>query len=393
MIKKAQIQFICITMSILFVVFAVIGGAIHIITKNLTEQAINRTLNESLERFDWRGDEFVQPNEFFAVVTVLDNGEVIYDCWFDDQTFSENMVDHVVKVAIGRPYFSGTVGNVCYKLKELSPNSNEYLIVALDATDGILFFRTSVKNSILTMSIIYLILLYIVYRLSFIVFKPIKDSIQKQKQFISNASHELKTPLTIISANADVLKESGDNRWIDNICTQTERMNILISDMLELAKTDEGKKVGTITEFNLSEEVIETVLPFDAVAFEKGKSIELDVEPNLSLTADNQSVKKLVNILMDNAVKHAERGGIIRVTLKKDGKNTLLAVFNSGSEIPEQDSNKVFERFYRGDETRTNQSSGSGLGLSIAKSIADANKWKIFAHSRPQESMTITVIF
>lgn len=393
MIKRAQIQFICITMSILFGVFAIITGAIYIITKNLTEQSINNSLNESLERFDWRGDDLVQQNEFCAIVTVPENGEVFYDCWFDAQTFDKNMVDHVIKVAVGRPYFSGSVGNVCYKLKELSPDSEKYLIVALDATDGMLFFRTSVKNSIIIMSIIYLILLYIVYRLSFVVFKPIKDSMQKQKQFISNASHELKTPLTVISANADVLKESGSNRWIDNICNQTERMNLLISDMLELAKMDEGKKVGIITEFNLSEEIIETVLPFDAVAFEKGKSIELDVEPNLSLTADNQSVKKLVNILMDNAVKHAERGGIIRVTLKKDGKNTLLAVFNSGSEIPEQDSNKVFERFYRGDETRTNQSSGSGLGLSIAKSIADANKWKIFAHSRPQESMTITVIF
>ncbi|MBE5750284.1 MAG: HAMP domain-containing histidine kinase [Clostridiales bacterium] len=393
MIKRAQIQFICITMSILFGVFAIITGAIYIITKNLTEQSINNSLNESLERFDWRGDDLVQQNEFCAIVTVPENGEVFYDCWFDDQTFDKNMVDHVIKVAVGRPYFSGSVGNVCYKLKELSPDPEKYLIVALDATDGMLFFRTSVKNSIIIMSIIYLILLYIVYRLSFVVFKPIKDSMQKQKQFISNASHELKTPLTVISANADVLKESGTNRWIDNICNQTERMNLLISDMLELAKMDEGKKFGIITEFNLSEEIIETVLPFDAVAFEKGKSIELDVEPNLSLTADNQSVKKLVNILMDNAVKHAERGGIIRVTLKKDGKNTLLAVFNSGSEIPEQDSNKVFERFYRGDETRTNQSSGSGLGLSIAKSIADANKWKIFAHSRPQESMTITVIF
>ena len=393
MIKRAQIQFICITMSILFGVFAIITGAIYIITKNLAEQSINNSLNESLERFDWRGDDLVQQNEFCAIVTVPENGEVFYDCWFDDQTFDKNMVDHVIKVAVGRPYFSGSVGNVCYKLKELSPDSEKYLIVALDATDGMLFFRTSVKNSIIIMSIIYLILLYIVYRLSFVVFKPIKDSMQKQKQFISNASHELKTPLTVISANADVLKESGTNRWIDNICNQTERMNLLISDMLELAKMDEGKKFGIITEFNLSEEIIETVLPFDAVAFEKGKSIELDVEPNLSLTADNQSVKKLVNILMDNAVKHAERGGIIRVTLKKDGKNTLLAVFNSGSEIPEQDSNKVFERFYRGDETRTNQSSGSGLGLSIAKSIADANKWKIFAHSRPQESMTITVIF
>lgn len=393
MIKRAQIQFICITMSILFGVFAIITGAIYIITKNLTEQSINNSLNESLERFDWRGDDLVQQNEFCAIVTVPENGEVFYDCWFDAQTFDKNIVDHVIKVAVGRPYFSGSVGNVCYKLKELSPDSEKYLIVALDATDGMLFFRTSVKNSIIIMSIIYLILLYIVYRLSFVVFKPIKDSMQKQKQFISNASHELKTPLTVISANADVLKESGTNRWIDNICNQTERMNLLISDMLELAKMDEGKKLGIITEFNLSEEIIETVLPFDAVAFEKGKSIELDVEPNLSLTADNQSVKKLVNILMDNAVKHAERGGIIRVTLKKDGKNTLLAVFNSGSEIPEQDSNKVFERFYRGDETRTNQSSGSGLGLSIAKSIADANKWKIFAHSRPQESMTITVIF
>lgn len=380
-------------MSILLVVFLVISCAFYIFAKNITEQAVANSLNDSIKSFDTYGETVVPPNEFLAIIIKGDNGELAYDTWFDQKIFNQEQIDEIIKIATDRPFLSGSVDNVYYKIKVLDEQSNKSLLVAIDISQGKRLFKLSIRNSIITITIIYFILFYIVYRVSFKVFKPIKDSLEKQKQFVSNASHELKTPLTVISANADVLKQSGENLWINNICAQTERMNVLISEMLELAKIDEGNKSQDITEFNLSEEVIENVLPFDAVAFEKGKTIDLDVFPDIIYTGDRQSVKKIVNILMDNAVKHAERGGVIRVTLKKDGKNTILAVYNSGSEIPEHDANRVFERFYRGDETRTNESGGSGLGLSIAKSIADANKWKIFAMSRPQESMTITVVF
>ena len=203
----------------------------------------------------------------------------------------------------------------------------------------------------------------------------------------------MKTPLTIISANADVIKSTDNNQWVQSIKTQTERLNDLVGDMLTLAKLDEDKPMLALVEFNLSEEIINSSLAFDALAFEKGQTINLDVEPNISYKGDIQSVKKIVNILLDNAVKHAVSRGEISLSLKKENGKIVFTVFNTGSNIPAQDSNRVFERFFRGDASRSRESGGSGLGLSIAKSIADVNKWKISAQSRYGESMTIKVIF
>ena len=271
-------------------------------------------------------------------------------------------------------------------------DGNRLIISGSDVTEFLQIFESNVTNILVTLIIAYVLLFIFVYILSLSVFDPIKETLFKQKQFISNASHELKTPLTIISANAEVLKQNGDNQWIDNITSQTERLNLLVNDMLSLAKIDEAKEQLSILNFNLSEVVTNEALAFDALAFEKGKNLSLFIQPNLQYKGDIKSVKNIVNILLDNAVKHANTGGEIALYLKKDGNKTSLVVFNTGSDIPNSDSQKVFERFYRSDQSRSRESGGSGLGLSIAKGIADNNKWKITATSKYQESMTITLI-
>ena len=381
-------------MGILLGVFCVIYVATCYIMHNVTNNNITDRLDNATERYLNAKDDLVQPDCLTAVITTNGNGSVEnYDCWYDNNTFNDEQVKNIIIVSTSRPYYSGHIDAFYYKISRISKDGDTLLLVAFDATTVFRFYNISIRNAFFVLIIIYFILLYVVYRLSFNVFKPIKDSLEKQKQFISNASHELKTPLTVISANADVLMQSEKNIWLNNIASQTERMNLIISDMLALAKMDEGKTKLISEEFNLSETVIENVLPFDAVAFEKGKNIELEVMPDIIYVGDSASVKKIVNILLDNAVKHAERGGIIKVTLKKEGKNVLLSVFNTGSDVPAENSNRIFERFYRGDNTRASETKGSGLGLSIAKSISDANKWKISARSVPNESMTINVVF
>jgi len=381
-------------MGILLGVFCVIYVATCYIMHNVTNNNITDRLDDATERYLNAKDDLVQPDCLTAVITTNGNGSVEnYDCWYDNNTFNDEQVKNIIIVSTSRPYYSGHIDAFYYKISRISKDGDTLLLVAFDATTVFRFYNISIRNAFFVLLIIYFILLYVVYRLSFNVFKPIKDSLEKQKQFISNASHELKTPLTVISANADVLMQSEKNIWLNNIASQTERMNLIISDMLALAKMDEGKTKLISEEFNLSETVIENVLPFDAVAFEKGKNIELEVMPDIIYVGDSASVKKIVNILLDNAVKHAERGGIIKVTLKKEGKNVLLSVFNTGSDVPAENSNRIFERFYRGDNTRASETKGSGLGLSIAKSISDANKWKISARSVPNESMTINVVF
>ena len=390
MIKKAQIRFICITMSILLAVFGVIFGASYFIIKNINNRAIERTLDDVKSGFITMKSDFIFEKSIFALVTPAGKDNYSILSWYDSEQFSKEQVDDIINIALHRPAKSGSIGNVFY---DINANGAQFLFVAADMTEQVVLYRTGVLNAFFTLVGIYLLLFLIVWRLSFKVFQPIRDSFYKQKQFISNASHELKTPITIISANADVLKQNGDNQWVSNIKAQTERLDILIADMLTLAKIDEGKEKRTVEEFNLSDEVLENVLPFDAVAFEKGKTINLFIDSDIMYKGDVQDTKKIVNILLDNAVKHATVKGEINVTLKKENGKATLSVFNTGSEIPFHDSNKVFERFYRGDASRSRASGGSGLGLSIAKSIADANKWKIFAVSHPGESMTITVIF
>lgn len=391
MIKRAQIKFICIVMSILLAVFAVIFSVSFLIFRDFNERAIERTLEDAKNNFIEMTDNTEQNRSIIAIITKSSDGTYhLGDVYFDDKIFTDDFVKQVIDTALSRTHATGSINSVYYKITQ---NESYYLLVAADMSLSDAAFRSDILKVFAWLAIIYGILFFIVWQLSFSVFKPIKEAFYKQKQFISNASHELKTPLTIISANAEVINEKGDNPWANNIKSQTERMDVLIADMLTLAKMDEDKVQLNLVEFNLSEEIINDSLAFDAVAFEKGKTLNIDIEPDILYKGDLLSVKKIVSILLDNAVKHADPCGEILVTLKKENGKTVLTVFNSGSFVPTEDSNKVFERFYRGDSSRSRESGGSGLGLSIAKSIADINKWKINAVSIPEVSMTVTVVF
>ena len=386
MIKKAQIKFICIVCSILLAVFMIIFFATFLLLKNANEKNIERTLNDTKQSFLFANDGIIHAN---GLIVILDNDGTPIKNFRDQNVFNENSVEYIIETVLSKPYDASQIGNVYYFIEEFRGG---YILIASDMTEMVIAFRVNLLTTFIILFSIYGLLFFIVWALSFKVFAPIKEAFYKQKQFISNASHELKTPLTIISANTDVLRQSEDNQWLKNIKNQTTRMDDLVKDMLSLAKIDEGTANLNKEKFNLSQIVLGSSLPFDAVAFEKGKNLSLDVENDLQYFGDIQSVKQIVNILLYNAVKHAERGGHIVVTLKKESNKIVLSVFNTGSSIPDNQANKVFERFYRGDHSRSRDSGGSGLGLSIAKSIADMNKWKISAVSKLNESMTITVL-
>jgi signal transduction histidine kinase len=208
---------------------------------------------------------------------------------------------------------------------------------------------------------------------------PVKAAFEKQRRFISDASHELKTPLTILNANADVLEhEIGENKRLFNIKTQSERMSRLIRDLLTLAKTDDGKAQTVYGEFDISGAVLGTALEFESRAFEENKRYDIDVAEGIVYTGDAGQIKRLVSILIDNAINHSERNGTIQVSLTRGGGgNPVISVHNTGAGISDDEKEKVFDRFYRSDESRSRDTGGYGLGLSIAKSIADAHKGKI----------------
>lgn len=386
MIRKAQIKFISIVMTILFIVFLVIFCAVSILINNSNDRNIERILRDTKENFFMTEEHVVSPN---GLIVVLATDRSILQSFCDETVFTQKEVIDITKQVTSRPYNNGKVGNIYYFLE---PYQQGELLIASDLSDIVSAHRLAILNTFTILITIYLFLFFVVWSLSFKVFRPIREAFFRQKQFISNASHELKTPLAIISANADVLNQNQNNKWIESIKSQTNRMDVLVADMLSLAQFDEGKIKLNKQEFNISQLVMGVALPFDAVAFEKGKTLTLDIEENLNFFGDIQSVKKIVDILIDNAIKHAESNSEIILTLKKESNKITLSVYNKGSLIPYEHSNKIFERFYRGDVSRSRDSGGSGLGLSIAKSISDANKWKISAVSHYNDSMKITVV-
>ena len=386
MIRKAQIKFISIVMTILFIVFLVIFCAVSILIKNSNDRNIGRILRDTKESFFMTEEHVVSPN---GLIVVLATDRSILQSFCDETVFTQREIIDITKQVTSRPYNNGKVGNIYYFLE---PYQQGELLIALDLSDIVSAHKLAILNTFTILITIYLFLFFVVWSLSFKVFRPIREAFFRQKQFISNASHELKTPLAIISANADVLNQNQNNKWVKSIKSQTNRMDVLVADMLSLAQFDEGKIKLNKQEFNISQLVTGVALPFDAVAFEKGKTLTLDIEENLNFFGDIQSVKKIVDILIDNAIKHAEPNSEIILTLKKESNKITLSVYNKGSLIPYEHSNKIFERFYRGDVSRSRDSGGSGLGLSIAKSITDANKWKISAVSHYNDSMKITVI-
>ena len=386
MVKKAQIQFICITMTILFAVFAAILGVAYYVCR----LSCHTSIVEKLSRLERSYEISVRGDTSFSLqdgLIVLKNPTAYsYEILDGSDLFDTNKISEIVNASFSRyPEVSASsIGKIYYRISLVRGGQ---LLVAADMT---YYFEKAVTNTLrvlLFLVVFYFILFFVVWGFSYKIFQPIKESLYKQRKFISDASHELKTPIAVISANADVLKTNEENRYIDSIKSQTKRLNLLVTDMLTLARMDESHKTLVKETFCLSDVVTEAVLPFDAVSFENGKVLLSEIEKNVEYYGNRESVKKMIDILLDNAVKYATKGGTIKVTLVK----TTLIVTNSGSDVKDADSNKIFERFYRGESSRSRETGGSGLGLSIAKSIATQNGWNITAKSRYGESMTITV--
>ena len=223
---------------------------------------------------------------------------------------------------------------------------------------------------------------------------PYLRNLAAQKQFITNASHELKTPLTAISSSADVLAmESGENEWVKSIQSQSGRLSRLISSLVTLCRLDEENPFPERTEFSLSDAVWEIAEPFSSLAAAKGKEYTQYIEDGITVTGDRTAIGQLVSILLDNAVKYADEHGKITVSLKKHKNHIQISVYNTAQAIDRDSLPHLFDRFYRADASRNSRTGGYGLGLSIASSIVAAHKGKIWAETADGKSLRITASF
>ncbi|MBB6214513.1 signal transduction histidine kinase [Anaerosolibacter carboniphilus] len=273
---------------------------------------------------------------------------------------------------------------------------NKYQIMFLDVTES----NKTLFELLTTLLFVGLIMIFVIFIISLYfanrAIRPIAETWEKQKQFVADASHELKTPLSIINANYDALLANQEEtiksqlKWLGYIRIGTDRMTKLINDLLSLAKIEDINLEAQKTPFNMSSAIHDVMLSMEAVVLEKGIGLSHSIEPDIIVKGDPERVKQVVTILFDNAIKYSNENGQIDISLKKSKRQVVFSIKNSGKGIAKQDLAKVFDRFYRADPSRTHENGSYGLGLSIAKTIIDRLGGEIGATSVENEWTTFT---
>ncbi|MBR3461649.1 MAG: HAMP domain-containing histidine kinase [Clostridiales bacterium] len=284
----------------------------------------------------------------------------------------------------------GFEGDYRFRIADLG---DSMLIVFYDCGRSLNNARSFLWISIFISLIGLLIVFALIAISSKAVVKPAAEAYEKQKRFITDAGHELKTPLAVINADCDVLEmENAGNEWIADIRKQTERLTGLTGRLIYLAKTEEGSKQKmTMIDFPLSDCISEEVESFKGLARASGKTITSEIADGLSYNGDQRAIEELVSILMDNAVKYSPEGGNIEVSLHKQGSKIIFRVYNDTKEpVPADVIKHMFDRFYRADSSRNSETGGYGIGLSIAKGITGSHGGKINAASK-DKGIIITV--
>ena len=318
---------------------------------------------EEIHRFDVSTFYSVAMSEDGTVIETVNDSGTLYS----DETLEKYAAD-----IVNGSSNQGKIKSLTY----LKSEKNGYILVAfIDNSIMQGGMSTVLKSTLIFGGIAVVVVFIISIFLAKKIIAPVEESYKKQKQFISDAGHELKTPVSVVNANAELLlREIGENQWLSNIQYENERMGSLVKQLLDLAKTENVAPQMEMLDF--SRITAGELLPFESVAFEHGLEIVSDINENISVEGDAGRLKQLVSILIDNAIRHSENGKKIYVQLKAEHNFVKLSVINEGKEIPADEQKQIFERFYRADAARTDDGH-FGLGLAIAKAITESHKGKI----------------
>ncbi len=396
MIVRLRIKFVALSMSlvalVLLGVFCLFRHTSQLSLEATSQAVLERVLTQGsgASSVDMLGNSVQLP---YFTVALFSSGDsytaYITGGTYDDLENTPQLTD-IISQCLGQNQTSGTIGD--YNLR--------YMVNSTGLMVQIAFVDTSIEQS--TMESMGMALMQVCIAAFFGLFilacwlsrwvvRPVEQAWQQQRQFLADASHELKTPLTVILSNAQLLdslalKQPAD-RWIDNIHYESQQMKSLVEQMLTLAHTDQ-MATPTLTPLSLWEVVTDCVLSFEPVAFEAGKPIEDVLAPEVQVLGDGRKLHQLVSILLDNAIKYGAPGCPITVTLQRRDKQAKLVVSNQGNPIPPAQLKRLFERFYRADQSRGEQA-GFGLGLSIAATMAKEHKGTLKAESDAQSTRFI----
>ena len=328
-------------------------------------------------------------NNGFSIAKIDENKNVIRSYRDDVLIKGKDDLQKLVTDAVNESSTSGYVGTYRY-LKVNNDAGN--LVLLLNTQRDLDSFHAFMRNSIIVSSIVILSVFILLVLISKKVIAPIQQSYQKQKQFITDASHELKTPLAIIRSNTDVLElENGDSKWTKNIQNQVDRLTSLVNSLVVFSRMEE-KDTAEKVKFNLSESLHARIDDFEELASFQKKHIIADIDNNIYYRGEQQAIVQLMDILLENAIKYATKETNINVTLKKNKKYAMMKISNQAN-VKKGDLRKVFDRFYRLDESRNSTVKGYGIGLSMAKLIAEKHKEVIKAYAPEDGVFKIEVRF
>lgn len=387
MFKKLKIKFVLINMSLLTAVFIGIFGAIYLSTAYSMEKDMRMQLWSNIMIAPQQKPTPKNDRMDMTIKIDLDNTNEIVSISSKMNT-DDLDINNIVTNIVNNDEDMDTIkinGESFGYLKQDIGNGKRIVLISKSFQQNMLWNLLKIFISVGSLSLVLLFFISIYFTNKAI--KPLEETFKKQKQFIADASHELRTPLTIINTNVSLLRENemetiySQRKWINYIESQADRMSTLINEMLSLANLDANKKKEEKVNINLSKMVNDSLLIFEVVIFEKGLILEEDLANNIFIKGEQNQIKKLISILMDNAIKYTNNNGKITVSLINERNKAKLIVRNTGEGIKKEHLEKIFERFYRVDDSRDRGTGGYGLGLSIAKAIVEDHKGKIHAES------------
>ena len=407
MIRNLKIKFVAITM---ILVSIIIASVFSIILKTNSKAMESQSIDDLKEIISMSLIDLVKATAYtngsdmkklqytsLFVVTLDKNGTILSQIQ-NNVSIDDESLQKAVKTAFTDKYNVGTIKQM--KLRYLKQVTDSYQKIAfIDITREHETLESLLIILIVTGTTALLAFLIISIFLSSWALRPVEIAWLQQKQFIADASHELKTPLTVLLANMDILEENENDtiknqiKWINSSRQEAMQMKTLLEEMLFLAKTDKNKREITFAKINVSDILISQILSLEVIAFEKNVDINYEnVQEDLYINADEKQIQSLFSILLENACKYSNANTVITVTLKKEQDKIKLDINNFGPIIPKTELTHIFERFYRVEKSRNKEHGGYGLGLSIAKKITDNHNMKIWAESNEQKGTSFKII-
>lgn len=416
MIRRLRFKFVLLNMILTTAILVAALSFIYILAEdNLQAQSIS-TMRELAGRrvtlLDQDSDKLRDPldntEEDERITSLLDNAFIIYV----DEANSAYRAVGLTDAPEGREAYLNAVVRQVYaseKSEGILPDFHlRYLSVLMPYGRKLVLLDMAQENAamrLLRISILaagfgaFALFLLASFFSSRIMVGPLEQSLTKQRQLVADISHELKTPIAVIGASTDVIRAhgeesvSGQGKWLDYITSETQRMSSMISDMLQLTRTDEAPAPASREVLDLSELAYGAALPFESICFERNRNLDIRVDPDLYLRANRDALRQLISTLLDNACKYSEEGGEIFFRVRGGSEKITLSVRNTGTPIPPESLPRIFDRFYRVDAARTRSEGSYGLGLAIAKKLTEDNGGKISVESSAEDGTTFTCTF